>query len=155
MGFLIQREKGKIHPSAGGEINFIRQFVDVHIKTILHVVQNLCISLVRDECDGEALGTETTGTGHSMQVGIGILRHVVVEHDVHSFDIHTTPEQIRRNQDTLLEVLKLLVPGQTLLLHHATVDTNGREILLRQQLCQGHAALNRLHEYNHLELNQP
>ncbi len=36
-----------------------------------------------------------------MQVGIGILRHVVVENDVHALDVHSAAEQISGDQDAL------------------------------------------------------
>lgn len=41
----------------------------------------------------------------------------------------------------LLEVFELLVSGETLLLVHASMDADGREILFRQQLSQSHAPL--------------
>ena len=50
----------------------------------------------------------------------------------------------------LLEILELLVAGEPLLLVHAAVDGDGREVLLDQQLRQGHAALHALHEDHHL-----
>jgi len=51
----------------------------------------------------------------------------------------------------LLEVLELLVPGEALLLSHASVDGDGREVLLCEKLGQGHAALYGLDEYDHLK----
>ena len=50
----------------------------------------------------------------------------------------------------LLEILELLVAGEPLLLVHAAVDGDGREVLLDQQLRQGHATLHALHEDHHL-----
>lgn len=38
-----------------------------------------------------------------MEVGIGRFGHVVVYDDVHSFDIHTTTEEVSGNEDTLLQ----------------------------------------------------
>merc|ERR1712192_142431 len=49
-----------------------------------------------------------------------------------------------------LEVLELLVPGQSLLLAHSPVDGNCWEVLLNQKLRQGHATLHRLDEDDHL-----
>ena len=62
-----------------------------------------------------------------MEVGVGVLRHVVVEHDVDSLDVHAAAEQVGGDQDSLLEIFELLVAGQTLLLRHA--PTNKREWL--------------------------
>ena len=36
-----------------------------------------------------------------MQVGVGVLGHVVVEDDVDTLDIHATTEQVGGNQDSL------------------------------------------------------
>lgn len=47
------------------------------------------------------LGTKTSSTGDAMQVRIGILRHIIVENNVHTLDIHTTTEQVSGNQNTL------------------------------------------------------
>ena len=50
---------------------------------------------------------------YSVQVGVGVIRHVVVEHDVHAFNVHSSAKQIGGHKDTLLEVLELLVAIQT------------------------------------------
>ncbi len=47
-----------------------------------------------------------------MEVGVRILRHVVVEHDVNPLDVHATPEEVRRHQNPLLEVFELLIPEE-------------------------------------------
>ena len=47
------------------------------------------------------LGTKTSSTGDAMQVRIGIFRHIIVENNVHTLDIHTTTEQVGGNQNTL------------------------------------------------------
>ena len=66
-----------------------------------------------------------------------------------------TKDEIRLWEDLslcthLLEILELLVAGEPLLLVHAAVDGDGREVLLDQQLRQGHATLHALHEDHHL-----
>lgn len=38
-----------------------------------------------------------------MQVSVGVLRHVVVEDNVDSLNVHTTAEKIRGNQYSLQE----------------------------------------------------
>ena len=47
-----------------------------------------------------------------MEVGIRVLGHVVVEHYVDPLNVHTTTKQVGGYQDTLLEILELLVPEQ-------------------------------------------
>ena len=44
-----------------------------------------------------------------MQIGVGVLRHVVVDHDVHALDINPAPHQVCRHQDALVALLELLV----------------------------------------------
>ena len=51
-------------------------------------------------------------TTYSVKVGIRVIGHVVVEHNVHSLDIHTTAKEVCANQDALFEVLELLVTLQ-------------------------------------------
>ena len=51
----------------------------------------------------------------------------------------------------LLEILELLVSGQPLLLVHASVNGDGGEVLLDQELGEGNAALDALHEDDNLK----
>ena len=36
-----------------------------------------------------------------MEVGVGVLRHVVVEDDVHALDVHPAAEQVRGDKNAL------------------------------------------------------
>lgn len=47
------------------------------------------------------LGSEAACSSHSVEVGIRILRHVVVEHDVDALNIHSSAKEIRSHQDAL------------------------------------------------------
>ena len=47
-----------------------------------------------------------------MEVHVGVFRHVVIENDVYSFDIHSSSKQVCGHEDSLLEVLERLVSGQ-------------------------------------------
>ena len=58
------------------------------------------------------LGTEPSCPGNPVKVGVGVLRHVVIEHDVHTLNVHSSAEQVGRYQDTLLEILELLISKQ-------------------------------------------
>lgn len=127
--------------TVGGNIDFVRQLGDVDDEALLDLIEYLDVGFVRHERDGETFGAETTGTRHTMQIGVRVLGHVVVEHDVHSLNVHATTEQVCGDQNALLEVLELLVTRQPFLLGHCAVDGNGREVLLDQQLSQCHAAL--------------
>ena len=47
-----------------------------------------------------------------MQVGVRVFRHVIVEDDVDTLNVHATSEQIRCHKNAFLEVLELLVAIQ-------------------------------------------
>ena len=47
-----------------------------------------------------------------MEVGIRVFRHVIVEDNVDSLDVHPPTKEIRSHQDTLAEALKCLVLGK-------------------------------------------
>lgn len=48
-----------------------------------------------------------------MQIAVSIRWAIVIDNDVHAFDIDTTAEDIRGNKDTLLERFECGVPGDT------------------------------------------
>merc|ERR1719414_2419040 len=123
------------------EVNLIWQLSDVHLEPVLHLVEDLGVALVTDEGDGQTLGAESASSGHSVQVGVGVLWHVVVEDDVDSLDVHATTKQVGSHQDPLLEVFELLVPGQPLLLGHSSVDGDGGEVQFNEELSQSNTSL--------------
>ncbi len=104
-----------------GQVDLLGQLRDVNFEAVLNLVERLCVGFVRDERDcqtlkdktrwsqvqkvkvggEEYLGSEATGSGHAMQVRVGVLGHVVVEHNVHSLDVHAAAEQVRRHKDSL------------------------------------------------------
>lgn len=128
--------------TVSGNIDLIRQLSYVDNEALLDLIKHFHISLIRHECDRKTLRAEATSAGHSVQIGVRVLGHVIVEHNVHTLDIHTTTEQVGRDQDSLLKVLELLIARQTLLLRHGTVDSDRWEVLLNEKLSQGHASLN-------------
>merc|ERR1712212_393469 len=93
---------------------------------------------------------KTTGTCHSMKVSIGIFGHIVIENNVDTLNIHSTAEQVGRNQYATLEVLEELVPLETLFLVHCTVNVNSREILLLQEGRKRNATLDRFDKDDNL-----
>ena len=48
-----------------------------------------------------------------MEISIRVFRHVVVEDDVDSFDVHPPTKEIRGHQDTLAEAFECLVLGES------------------------------------------
>merc|ERR1719373_352982 len=96
--------------NVGRQIDLVGKFGDVDLEPLLDLVQNLGVRLVGNKCDGQSLSSKSSGSSYSVQICVGILWHVVVEYDVDSLDVHSSAEQIGGNQDTLLEILKLLIP---------------------------------------------
>ena len=47
------------------------------------------------------LGAKPASPGHSVEVGVGVLRHVVVEHDVDALNVHSAAKQVGGDQDSL------------------------------------------------------
>ena len=58
-----------------------------------------------------------------------------------TYDIDTTTENVSRNQNTLFEILELLVALDTLLLVQTRVDRDTWERALGQKLVQGYRTL--------------
>ena len=50
---------------------------------------------------------------YSMEIRIGIFRHIVIEDDVHTFNIHSTSEEIRSDENTCLKFFEFFVTCQT------------------------------------------
>lgn len=84
-----------------------------NLEALLNLLENLLIILVADEGDGETLGSETTGTTDTVQVGVGIGGQIVVDSQVDTLDIDTTTEDVSGNTDTLVELLEFLVTLDT------------------------------------------
>ena len=70
-----QKEKKKSFISLGGHvrghINLLGELGDLDLEAGLDRLENLSVLLVSNKGNGETLGTETTGTTDTMEVGIG------------------------------------------------------------------------------------
>lgn len=84
-----------------------------NLESLLDILENLLVVIVADKGDGETLGTETTGTTDTVEVGVSLSGQIVVDGQVDTLDINTTTEDISGNADTLVELLKLLVALDT------------------------------------------
>jgi len=98
-----------------------------------------------------------------MQIGVSVLRHIVVEHNIDTLNVNTSSKQIGGDKDALLEVFELLVARQTVLLSHLTMDGDAREVLLDEELIEGAATAHRFDKDHNLQhicmipklINQP
>ena len=52
---------------------------DGHLETRLDRLEHLLVALVRDERDGETLGTKATGTSDTVKVRVGFARRVIID----------------------------------------------------------------------------
>mmetsp|Transcript_67163 Transcript_67163/g.108167 ORF Transcript_67163/g.108167 Transcript_67163/m.108167 type:complete len:319 (+) Transcript_67163:368-1324(+) len=99
-----------------------------------------------------------------MQVGIAVLRHVVIDDNVDSLHIHASAEDIGAHQNALLELLECLKPVDAARrssddvifprlvgkIGWQWVKGHGREVLLLQKAVQGQSTLHGLHEDHNL-----
>ena len=92
------------------------------------------------------INNQPASPGNSVQICVCVLRHVVVEDNVDALNVHATAEQVGGDENPLLEILELLVSGESLLLSHASVNGDGGEILLYEELGQGNTSLHGLHK---------
>merc|ERR1719273_1574075 len=118
------------------QVDLIWELRDVHLEPVLDLVEDLCIALVGHKGDGETFGSKPSSPGHPVQVGVSVLGHVVVEDNVDSLNVHATTEEVGGDEDSLLEILELLVARESLLLSHASVNGDGWEILLYEELVE-------------------
>ena len=140
--------------TVSADVNFLGQFGDLDFKPFLDLVGDLGVFFVSDKRDGETLGAKSTSARNSVEIGVRVLWHVIVEDDVDTFNIHSTAKQVRRYKNAPLEVLEQLISLEALFLVHRTVNVYGGEILLFQQRRQRNATLDRLHEDHNLRMER-
>lgn len=128
----------------GRDINLLGELGNLDLETGLDALQNLGVSIIGDKSDGETLGTETTSTTDTMEVGVGCVRDVVVDDDVDTGDIETTGKDVSGDENALVELLEGLVLGNTIRLFHRSVNGDTGEVALLQQLVELLSAGNRL-----------
>jgi hypothetical protein len=84
------------------------------LEALLNRLEDGLVIGAAHERDTETLGSETTGTTHAVEVGIGLVGHVVVDGHVDALDIDTTTEDVSGDTDTRLELFELLVALDTM-----------------------------------------
>ena len=134
----------------GADVDGLGQLRDGDLEARLDVLEGLGVLVVGDEGDGEALGAEAAGAADAVQVGVAHLGHVVVDDDVDALDVDAAAPDVRRDEDTVLEVLEGLVERDALRLLDARVDGHRGEVALLQQLVELDGALHALDEDDHL-----
>ena len=93
-------------------VNFLQlieglNLFDFDVVMFFELVENIIVSLVCDERNGDTIGTETTRTAYTMHVSrmisvleaeVGNDRHVVVDDEIDLGDIDATSQHIRANE---------------------------------------------------------
>jgi len=85
-----------------------------------------------------------------MKILISFAGHIVVEDDVHTFEVNTTTKDISRNQNSAFVFFEFVVSVQPILLGKTTVNAHGGEILLNQKTIQLLASPRAVHKYDNL-----
>lgn len=83
------------------------------LEPLLNSLEHLLVGVVAHKGNSKTLGTETTSTTDTVEVGVGIRRQIVVDREVDALDVDTTTEDVRGNTDALVELLELLVTTDT------------------------------------------
>lgn len=83
------------------------------LEALFNSLEDLLVLLSGNKGDGKTLGTETTSTTDTMEVGIGISGEIVVNGKVDALDIDTTAEDVGGNANTLVKLLEFLVTTDT------------------------------------------
>merc|ERR1712059_47002 len=108
----------------------VRQLADVDLEPRLYLVEDGRVLIAGDEGDGQTLRAEASRAANAVQVHVAAVRVVVVDDDVDALNIDTTPEEVGRHHDALLEVLEGSVAFDALILAQGRMDGNGREVAL-------------------------
>ena len=93
----------------GAWVDGCREFFNLNLKSLLCLVQHLLILFGADEGDGKTFGAKSSRASDSMQVGVRVVRHIIVEYDVDLLNVDTSAEDLGGDQDTVLEGLESLV----------------------------------------------
>lgn len=132
----IQTRPFRLGGHVGGNINLIGELGNLDLEAGLDSLEDLLVAVISDKGDSQTLGTETTSTTDTVEVGVGNLGNIVVDDDVDAGNINTTGKDIGSDQDTLVELLERLEAGDTLILSHLRMNADGGEVALDQELVE-------------------
>lgn len=90
-----------------------RELRQRNLEPLLDALQHFLVTFAAYEADTETLGTKTTRTSDTVQVGVGVAGQVVIDGQVDALDIDTTAEDVSGDADTLVELLEFLVALDT------------------------------------------
>merc|ERR1719174_706568 len=97
-------------------VNGCRHVPDGHLKSLLHLLQHGSILVVPNKSDRQTLCAKAASTSNPVEIGITILWHIIVDHDVNALNVNTTPKKISGHHNSFLELFKLLVASNSVFL---------------------------------------
>mmetsp|Transcript_27757 Transcript_27757/g.44424 ORF Transcript_27757/g.44424 Transcript_27757/m.44424 type:complete len:284 (-) Transcript_27757:628-1479(-) len=71
-----------------------------------------------------------------MEVGVRAIWEVIVNDDIHSFNINTTPHEVGCHKNTRVKSLEFLEAGKAFLLFHTRSTADGRKVAFHQKLIE-------------------
>ena len=95
--------------TVGGRVDGSGQLFNLYFESLLNLVKHSPILIWAHECNGKTFGSESSSASNSVEVGISVVWHVIVEDNVNLLDIDTSSENLSGNQDAMLELLESLV----------------------------------------------
>jgi len=121
-----------------------------HVESLVNIGWNgldLCAKLlfdlvkveaifIGDEVDGKTKMTITARSTNAMQVRFGVLGEIKVDNDIHSLNIDTTSEKIRRDKITAGSASEVVEDAVSFRLLHAGVNVETGIAQLGDILCQ-------------------
>merc|ERR1719277_1387498 len=84
----------------GRGVDLAGHLTNVNLKTLLHLFQHCCILLCGHECQSEALGAKATCPAHAVEVRVAVIRHVVIDDNVHPLDVDAAAEKVCGDHDS-------------------------------------------------------
>jgi hypothetical protein len=119
-------------------------------KTVLYLIEDGFLLGVGNKSDGKAFGAEPAGPAHPVQVAVGALGHVEVEHDVHLGNVDAPAEDVGGDHHSAAALVEFTELGYSFMLLHAPMHCYGGNCLLIEVLAQEVSTFSLAHEDYHL-----
>ena len=107
--FTKAKMRGGQGLTVAGAVDGSGQLADLDFEALLDVFKDFLVFVAAYEGNGESLCAEPARTAHSVKVGVRVIGHVVVEHDVDLLNVDTARENVRRDQEAELELFEALI----------------------------------------------
>lgn len=126
------------------------RWYNLDLEALLNSLELGQVVLSTHEGDRETLGSESAGTTHSVEVGVGLGGHIIVEDHVDLFDVDAPAEDVGRNHDPVLEGLEVSVALNALPLLQLAMHGDRGEVILAQDFVEEDGTLDARHEDDYL-----